>query len=164
MTDLSLEIDTKQINSLIDRAIKIGKTGPLMDNLGRAMVSDIDMNFRRSQGPDGTPWDSLKHRDGQPLRDTGRLQRSISYKASEDETEVGTNLKYAATHQFGATIKPKKGKFLVFPIRGAGGQARYVFARQVIIPARPFIGLETRQVSKINRIIDQWAEEVLSDQ
>ena len=135
-----------------------------MDRLGRAMVSDIDMNFRRSRGPDGTPWEGLKHRSGQPLRDTGRLQRSITYQATDTETEVGTNLKYAAVHQFGATIKPKKGKFLVFPIKGAGGQTRYAFVRQVIIPARPYIGLERRQVDKINRIIDQWAEEVLSDQ
>ena len=77
-------------------------------------------------------------RQGQPLRDTGRLRGSISPAADASGVTVGTNINYAAVHQFGATIKPKKaGGRLVFP--GAG---KMIFARQVTIPARPFLPLD----------------------
>jgi phage virion morphogenesis protein len=153
---LEFSIDTADINSLIDKTLAFGKTGALMERLGRVMLTDVDMNFRRGVSPDGTPWAPLKHRQGQPLRDTKRLQNSMTYSASNDEVTVGTNVIYAPTHQFGATIKPKKGKFLVFKLGD-----KTVFAKQVTIPARPFIGIGEIQVRKINREIDRWAEEII---
>jgi phage gpG-like protein len=75
---------------------------------------------------------------GQPLRDTGRLNRSITSKADGQGVTVGTNVKYAPTHQFGAIIRPKNpSKFLVFP----GPDGEKIFAKKVTIPARPFLPL-----------------------
>lgn len=154
---LELVIDHKGLNELIDKALDFRQTAPLMDRLGRVMLTDVDMNFKRGVSPDGTPWAPLKHRQGQPLRDTKRLQNSMTYSASNDEVTVGTNVIYAPTHQFGATIKPKKGKFLVFKLGD-----KTVFAKQVTIPARPFIGIGEIQVRKINREIDRWAEGIIN--
>ncbi len=53
------------------------------------------------------PWKPVKNRDGQPLRDTGRLMNSITRKATGSEVRVGTNVVYAAVHHFGA----KRGSF-----------------------------------------------------
>ncbi|MDA9095413.1 phage virion morphogenesis protein [Porticoccaceae bacterium] len=162
MAAINFEIQAGEVNKALDRALKLGDTAKLMSRIGRALVTDIDFNFRRSQGPDGRPWKPLKSRKGQPLRDTGRLQRSIVFDADKSQVAVGTNVLYAPTHQFGAVIKPKKGPFLIFAVPGPGGKKRFVFARQVEIPARPFIGLETRQVDKINSLVDKWSNEVLN--
>ncbi len=51
------------------------------------------------------------------------------------EYEVGSNLVYAAIHEFGGIIRPRNvsGR-LVFEIDG-----ELVFAREVTIPARPYL-------------------------
>ena len=43
-------------------------------------------------------------------------------------------------HQYGATIVPKKGQFLRFPV-GRGRKRRFVFAKKVTIPARSMVPL-----------------------
>lgn len=47
---------------------------------------------------------------------------------------VGTDLEYAAAQEYGATITPKSGPFLVFDIDG-----ETVFARSVTIPPHPYM-------------------------
>jgi len=83
---------------------------------------------------------------GQPLRDTGRLMRSFVSEPDATGVTVGTKARtksgapYAAVHQFGATIFPKKGRFLVFP----GPDGGLIFAKRVTIPARPFFPQRSR--------------------
>ncbi|WP_175404830.1 phage virion morphogenesis protein, partial [Endozoicomonas atrinae] len=66
------------------------------------------------------------------------------------------NVKYAAVHNFGATIRPKKAKILAFP--GKNGQT--VFAKKVVIPARPFLAIEQRQINLVQQTIEQWVKDV----
>lgn len=106
-----------------------------LNALGRVLVTRIQLTFRRSTAPNGARWAPLKLRQGQPLRDTGRLLASITSKVQDREVVVGTNVQYARVHQFGAVIKPVRAKLLRFP-NGAGG---FAFARQVKVPARPFM-------------------------
>jgi phage gpG-like protein len=101
-------------------------------------VSSVQLGFKSGVSPYGASWAPLRLRQGQPLRDTGRLLSSIKPAADPAGVTVGTNVSYAAVHQFGATIRPKKaGGRLVFS--GPGGM---IFARQVKIPARPFMPLD----------------------
>lgn len=70
---------------------------------------------------------------------TGSLRRSIHTEVTEQrrdyaEVTVGTDLVYAAQVEFGGTIVPKKGKFLVFEVDG-----ETVFARSVTQVARPYL-------------------------
>lgn len=70
---------------------------------------------------------------------TGTLRRSIhmeTTKRTRDEVEVavGTDLEYAAIHEFGGTITPKTAKKLHFFVDG-----EEVFADEVQIPARPYL-------------------------
>ena len=110
---------------------------PALAEAGAALVTRIQLGFRDSQTPWGTPWAALELRDGKPLRDTGRLGNSITYRViGKTGFEVGTTIPYAPTHQYGATIRPKKGPRLVFRPRGF---KHPIFARQVTIPARPFL-------------------------
>lgn len=158
---ISLEISTKQVNELVDKAVALRATGPLMHRIGQIMVDDTRLNFRASKGPDGTPWAPLKHRKGKPLNDTRRLRNSIDYEVSAngEEVYIGTNVVYAPVHQFGHTVKPKTpGGKLKIPT----GNGEFAFVDSVVIPARPFIGIKARQVNKINKVINVWAEGVLN--
>ena len=85
---------------------------------------------------------------------TGRLRSSISAVAlSKYSVKVGTNVSYAAIHEFGGRTKPH----LIVPLKkkalswvGEGGE---VFVRRVVhhpgstIPARPYMrpAMETRR-------------------
>jgi phage gpG-like protein len=101
-------------------------------NLAEESITQVKLGFRQLRNPYGVPWPPLKSRDGQALRQTGRMQNSFTVAVTGDsQFVVGTNAQYAATHQYGATIVPKRAKRLVFAVRG-----RLVFARKVIIPQR----------------------------
>lgn len=111
----------------------------LHKRIGAALVSNVQLGFKSGASPGGQSWAPLKIRKGQPLRDTGRLRSSITSSADGDGVTVGTNVDYAAVHQFGAVIHPKKaGGRLVFA-NGAGGM---IFAKKVTIPARPFMPID----------------------
>lgn len=107
--------------------------------MGSAIANRIRMGFRLGQSPYGVPWrapnPAFGRGGGQPLRDTGRLSRSITSAVIGNAAVVGTNVIYAKTHQFGATIRPRSAGALAIPLAGGG----IVLAQKVTIPARPFM-------------------------
>lgn len=113
---------------------------PLMERLGAAFVSEIKFSFLSSRSPYGVGWAALKLRQGQPLRDTGALMNSITYQADTKSVLVGPatgpSSKGAGTHQFGATINAKPGSLLIFKPRGS---SLWIFAKRVVVPARPYL-------------------------
>lgn len=172
------------INEL--RKALAAKTGPLAPvpadftigpELGRELVqivvSDVKSRFLTSTAPDGRQWKPLKYArprgPGQPLLDTGALMASITGTFDATSVTVGTNRPGAALHQFGGTVRPKKGKFLTVPLtpaavragsprmmtgtaavplfaRMVGGRwvGHFLCVRKAEVPARPFLGLSRR--------------------
>lgn len=124
--------------------------------LGGSILNRIRLGFRLGQSPWGVPWRPLNpaFRTGQPLRDTGRLQRSFTSSVQGDSVMVGTNVRYAAAHQFGVTIFPRNAKFLAAPM----GSGRIAFLKQVTIPSRPFMPIVGGQV----QLPPAWARSALS--
>lgn len=88
---------------------------------------------------------------GQPLRDTARLNRSISSQVDGEGVTIGTNVKYARIHQFGGEIRPKNKPFLAFP----GPTGEIIFAKRVTIPARPYLPL--RKGSAVVALPPAWS-------
>lgn len=73
----------------------------------------------------------------QGLIDEGRLRASIEAKAITDlEVVIGTNVIYAAIHEFGGVITPKTAKYLRFYWEKIG---QWVVTKSVTIPARPYL-------------------------
>ncbi len=82
----------------------------------------------------------------------GTLHNSVAVvQTKPDEALVGTRLVYGPVHEFGAVIKPKRSRFLWWVATGRrprskqgwqaarrAGRARW--AKQVTIPARPWLG------------------------
>ncbi len=84
---------------------------------------------------------------------TGHYRRSISTSVKRiPGGMVGTlsgNVIYAAPHEFGAVIRPKKGLYLRFPIKGS-----WVSVKKVVIPKRPLlIPSITENIDDIGEII-----------
>jgi len=98
--------------------------------------SSTRLRFRTQAAPDGVAWKKSRKKSGRTLTQAGHLSGSISSRATSSEAAWGVNRIYAAIHQFGGVIKPRAGKALRF--RVAGG---FVTAKQVTIPARPFLGI-----------------------
>ena len=128
---LGKNIDLKDFQSWL--AAKIGEfehldLNPLLEKCGLEMVAQAKERFDSGKAPDGEPWKPLQRpriRSGGndlPLRDRGLLAASMSAgvghveRQTRDSIEVGTNLEYAATHQYGAVISAKRGKFLAIPL------------------------------------------------
>lgn len=80
--------------------------GKLTRALMQEAIEQIDAGFASSRDPYGQRWQPLKVRRGQPLRDTGRLQRSFSGSSDPNGFKVGTDVVYANVHQFG--YRPKR--------------------------------------------------------
>ena len=94
--------------------------------------------------PEGEAW-KPNLREGDILVETGgHLLASVAYTASADQAEWGAAWEYAHVHQYGATIKPKEADKLVFSLGG-----KTVFAKEVTIPARPFVGLSSENAQEI---------------
>lgn len=132
-----------------------GDMRPAYATVGRVIANRIRLCFKLGIDPWGSPWAALKIRKGQPLRDTGRLQRSIVSNPDKDGVTIGTNAKQARLQHYGGTVMAKPGKRLVFPGPGGG----LVFAKKVTIPGRPFMPLKKGQT--VVALPPQWSADVV---
>ena len=90
----------------------MGKAGkdlrPALEAIGAVGKARIFLCFNRGEDPYGDKWPELKSREGQPLRKSGRLQRSYTYHVTKDGVVWGSNTRYASVHHFGAEIEAKE--------------------------------------------------------
>lgn len=116
--------------------------GETRRELAKALADEardlVDEGFASGTAPDGTPWKALHptlSRSGQPLRDTRHLQGSFTTRVTNAGFVIGTNVRYAVTHQEGRTITPKRAPALRWKVRGG----KWFSAQKVTIPARPMV-------------------------
>lgn len=133
----------------------IENPAPLLAQLGEYTLRTTRDRFKSQTAPDGTAWQALvpwyrkekSQNKNRVLTLRGFLRgQLVSQVVNGRSVEVGSNLVYAAAHQFGATIQPKRAKVLVF--RGHA-------AKSVTIPARPYLGLsEVDKNELVERTLD----------
>ena len=113
-------------------------TASLMPQLGEYLLASTQDRFASQTDPEGSPWEALqprtikrkKYNAARVLTERGFLRKNLRYQVlSKTTVQVGSNLEYAATHQYGR----------------AG------------IPARPFLGLSPKDHQEIRAIIAAWA-------
>lgn len=126
---------------------------PLMRSIAGMMESAVLQNFEAGGRPQ---WLGLKYREGKPLVDTGNLMSSIESSYDNDNAIVGTNVVYAAIHQFGGVIKPKEGKYLTFKIGD-----KWVKIKEVNIPARPFLKLTPEDEEDILQDVQDYFQSII---
>lgn len=148
MSGTSFSMDLGRLFAVVDGGLRnMGGTGELASSIGESLVSSTLERFEESKDPDGNAWTpsarawgeglkgkarrglGLKGRGGRGFGKTlvnkGLLRGSITYEATPQRVVVGTNVVYAAIHQFG----------------GMAGRGR-----KVRIPARPYVGISEEDV------------------
>lgn len=121
---------------LRDAAQRVRDATPAWRVIGTRIKQSILKNFRVG-GWYPAAWPKSARavaEGGQTLVDRGILRNSFQILAGRQSTQVGTAVKYAAVHQFGATIRAKTSRGLRFKI---GDQ--WITKHSVTLPARPFL-------------------------
>lgn len=121
----------------------------LLDALGALGESQTKTRIAREKtAPDGTRW--RPNRAGTSiLQRDGYLRDSIHHVvAGPTAVRWGSGLVQAAIHQVGGTIVPRRAKALVW----TGPDGALVFARQVTMPARPYLGLSAANRRQMERL------------
>jgi len=149
---------TDEISEFVDQLLAAGQNRNLIaEETGEAWLQTTLDRFRDEETPAGVPWKPsarAAQQGGRTLTDSSRLSDSITVRTSAHGVEIGTNLSYAAIHQFGGKIEPKDASRLVF--RGIDGNL--VFAGSVTIPARPYIGFGAQDQAAITDALTDYLE------
>ena len=161
MTVLRIDVRADETQKLLaELQRRTGNIQPAMEGIGQILVSNTQQRFVDQVDPDHHEWDKLsdftlaRRRKGgmgaQILRDTGRLAGSINYKvvggSVELGTELGTNVVYAPTHQYGA----KKGSY---GRTRKGGPIPWGD-----IPARPFFGYNDQDQEDVLELLQRYID------
>ncbi len=155
---MSIDGDWDKFNDALQKAGNLNFE-KIHKQMGEYMLKEVRMRFKHGEGPDGAKWPKsyrAKIQGGQTLRDTKRLQNSITYRAKRRGVEIGTNVKYAAVHQEGDTIKAKRKKYLRFKVGD-----RWYQKKEVTVPARPFLGINDENIEELKRILNEAIKEAL---
>lgn len=103
MAEVKIEISS-DLKEKLDKALDFLEKKQfrrLMNRIGQIVKSNTQERISNSgPAPDGAPW-ADNNRPNNILLDTGALRGSIKFEASLDDVEIGTDLIYGATHQFG---------------------------------------------------------------
>ena len=162
---IRIEVDDEAAVAAVRRLVRrVANPRPAFDEIGSYVVASTIRRFETEAGPGDRPWRKSRRaarEGGQTLTDSARLRQSITHNVLPDGVEVGTNVIYAAIHQFGGrtpprTIRPKRRKALYFP--GAAHPVAKVNHPGSTIPARPFLGIDERDEVAISRIVARHLE------
>ena len=159
-TGVSIELDAHEVVELA-RAIRRASRAslrPLMQDIADEGEYRTRARIREGgPGPDGTPWPERHPSNPNPhplLNLGGGLYDSIESDSAEDAAIWGSSLVYARIHQLGGTIRPSRAQLLHFEIGG-----EHVFAREVTIPARPYLGYGDAEREGVVDLVEAWLVE-----
>ena len=162
MSSVSVRIDgeVEELLSRLNQMSGIDKAG-VMNSIAEGIRTSTLERFRSEESPEGSKWKPsirAERKGGKTLTKTAGLKNSIRSQSDGSGAAVGTNLVYAATHQFGAerTIRAKKSRYLRFQI---GDRWVSVPSVRVNIPERPFLGISQEDKEEIKEILDEVLEE-----
>lgn len=146
---------------------------PMMTIAGGIFENSTRHRFDTSRGPGGIPWKpTWRQRAGavgpagpvlsaRILVNKGLLRGSIRSNVGDNFVETGVDgrsesAKYAKVHQFGATIRPKTARALMF----TGPDGKFHMVQKVTIPARPFLGIDADDVTDLGDAFVVYLENV----
>lgn len=186
---IDIKIDNTSVMQTLERLEKaVIHRAPVMQAIAGIMADAVEENFAREGRP---AWQGLKPgswlsragaltksgqvsaarfdkkvRGGKILQASGRLASSITQSSSNDNAVVGTNVKYAAIHQFGGKttpheIRPRNKKALAW----AGGRhpVGKVNHPGSDIPARPFLVLDDTDMREIEATVGDYLRGVIGE-
>ncbi len=174
---VSFTIDDLALRAALEKRAA-PETGRLAPRLGEYLQASVQGRFKTQTAPDGTPWAPLKsatvkrkkYNADKILTLRGYLRGSIRWQPLDERTvQVGTNMEYAAIHQFGGEVQhpARQATVRYRSVAGrvlfAGRKHKRATEKQVTIPAhtvnmpaRPFLGISAADDREIREIIMDW--------
>ena len=147
MTGVRMEVNVRELARL---QVRIGRLGnlpkrQLLDAIGQEVEGQTRRRISEEKtAPDGKSWKDwspkyarTRHGGHSLLEGEGYLLDSIQYQINPDAVEVGSNLVYAAIHQFG------------------GDEVG------INIPARPYLGLSPDNEADIVAVVEDFLDQHL---
>lgn len=155
-------------SALRNLQIAVRDPQPLLRAIGVALARNTEDRFEDETAPDGSAWAPLSplyrpHKRGAGILRAaamhGGLQGSITSFVEGGAVIIGTNKIYGAVHQFGATIRPRnpRGRLILRDWKGRAFGA----AREVTVPARPYLGLSRFDETTILEVTEDYLDAVL---
>jgi phage virion morphogenesis protein len=155
---IRIKIDDADVRSALDRLAEGKLLQAALKVIGQELIKSTRRRFDAQVDPSGQRWKPLNAyyaagKTGRLILQgaglAGGLLGSITAQVDGSTLRIGTNKVYGAIHQFGGTIVPRTFPALVFKING-----KLSFARQVTIPARPFLGISEADRQEIPKLIE----------
>lgn len=165
---IDVKADNSKVASVLDGLIeRVSNPNPILKLIGQTLVESTQQRFARGEDPSGAPWadntfttlefflqehtSNFKKTGGlskqgaqrlagkKPLTGkTKELQTTITSQLSKGKLEVGSPLPYARMHQLGGTTATNS----MIPNKD--------------IPARPFLGLSSKDEGEIIELVSDY--------
>ena len=148
---------TAAIEHLSGLVAALNDPSPLLAELGEYGLRSTRARFKTQTAPDGTAWAALqpwyqkekRRNKNRILTLNGYLRGQMTWQLVGDRTvEIGSNLPYAAVHQFGSD-RPQNLERL---------RHKEFIPRATTIPARPYLGLSDEDRSEIVGRTLEWLQ------
>ncbi|WP_257325611.1 phage virion morphogenesis protein [Pseudoalteromonas rhizosphaerae] len=148
MAGARIDISTEgaaAVSDVLTQLVKnLDNLAPALGNVGEHLMLTHRDHFDEQRSPDGDPWQSLspdyakskKKNKDKILRLNDILRDTFAYNVGDESLEFGTNMEYAAMHQFGGTSD--------------------MIPRLAAIPARPFLGLSADDEIEVIEILSEF--------
>jgi len=153
-----VSLDLREVDRVKEMLAKAAlgsqERGQLMRAVGAQAEEQTGNRFDAQRSPEGDSWKALARLTrnyydeegigrGTLLNVSGNLRRSVTHEVEGGAWSalVGATMEYAAVHQFGATITPRRAKALAVPGYGT--------LRKATIPARPYLGVSQADAAEI---------------
>ena len=177
--NLSISLKDRELLVRLDEVAKGADTKSMMSRFGEYFQKSTQDRFASQAGPDGNPWAPLspgylnrkKKNSTLILTLNAYLRRSIRYQVLASDTVAwGTNMEYAAIHQFGGTIAQAPQSRLT-RFREVGGSTQFAKKRhtkgvsekwvergayEAQMPARPYLGVSDADNTEALAIVQDW--------
>ena len=110
--------------------------GGVVENQTKARLIDGKENPDGEAWPEWSPWYAETRHDNQDLlQSSGNLIDSLQSILGINQAEVGTNLDYASSHQYGNAVKG--------------------------IPRREFLGVSDGDLNDLQNVLNDWADNLI---
>lgn len=172
MTSFSVDIDGRAFCDGFARlAAAVDDLTPIMDEIGETLITSVRLRFERSYGPARFPWEPSRKPRGKTLILRGHLRDSVTHQPTSTSVMVGTNLEYAAIHQFGGEIQRPDRDVTIYRHHNAKknelsprfvkkSKANFASTHRakadtITMPARPYLGIDKEDEHLILTIFEE---------
>lgn len=180
-----ITIDTTAFETVFKRLLNgLEDRRDLMRSLAADMHDAVEENFAQQGRPAWQQWSQpyarLAAKRGQEkiLQRKGRLAASIHEASDNDSATVGTNVKYAAIHQYGGTVTIPARSQQAYYKKYKDGRVGHRFVKKsqsnfskwhtlpeyrITMPARPFLALDDSDIRQMGDTLENYLRNLVDE-